>query len=102
MFSHVVIFWTDPAKPAAADELVAGAKKYLNQQPGILHFHVGKMAKSPRDVVDQTYQVALNIVFDSKAIRSIRRTSSSSRRSSGQIARGSWSTILSERGPVPP
>ena len=67
MFSHVVIFWTDPAKPNAADELLAGAKKYLNKQPGILHFHAGKMAKSQRDVVDQTYQVALNIVFDSKA-----------------------------------
>ncbi|MCC6353661.1 MAG: Dabb family protein [Verrucomicrobiae bacterium] len=67
MFSHVVIFWTDPAKPAAADDLVAGAKRYLNKQPGILHFHVGKMAKSHRDVVDQSYQVALNIVFDSKA-----------------------------------
>lgn len=67
MFSHVVIFWTDPAKPNAADDLVAGAKRYLNKQPGILHFHVGKMASSHRDVVDQTYQVALNIVFDSKA-----------------------------------
>lgn len=67
MFSHIVIFWTDPAKPNAADELVAGAKRYLNKQPGILHFHVGKMASSHRDVVDQTYQVALNISFDSKA-----------------------------------
>ena len=66
MFSHVVIFWTDPAKPNAADELVAGAKQYLNKQPGILHFHVGKMAQSHRPVVDQTYQVALNLVFDSK------------------------------------
>lgn len=67
MFSHVVIFWTDPGKPGAADALVAGAKKYLNQQRGILHFHVGKMAKSHRDVVDQSYQVALSIVFDSKS-----------------------------------
>jgi hypothetical protein len=43
MFSHVVIFWTDPSKPDA-----------------------GKMATSHRDVVDQTYQVALNIQFQSK------------------------------------
>jgi hypothetical protein len=66
MFSHVVIFWTDPAKPNAAQTLIDGAGKYLKQPPGILLFHVGKMVVSPRPVVDQSYQVALNIVFDSK------------------------------------
>jgi len=66
MFSHVVIFWTDPANPKAADELIAGAKKYLAPVPGIVHFHVGKMVPSHRPVVDQSYQVALNVVFDSK------------------------------------
>jgi len=66
MFSHVVIFWTDPQNPKAADELVAGADKYLRTIPGILHFHVGKMAPSHRPVVDQTYQVALNLVFSSR------------------------------------
>ena len=66
MFSHVVIFWTDPANPKAADELIAGAKKYLAPLPGIVHFHVGNMAASHRPVVDQSYQVALNVVFDSK------------------------------------
>ena len=66
MFSHVVVFWTDPANPRAADDLIAGAKKYLAQIPGIAHFHVGSMAPSHRPVVDQSYQVALNVVFDSK------------------------------------
>ena len=66
MFSHVVIFWTDPANLTAADELIAGARKYLAPLPGIVHFHVGKMAPSQRPVVDQSYQVALNVVFDSK------------------------------------
>jgi hypothetical protein len=66
MFSHVVIFWTDPAQPKAADELIAGAHKYLAPIPGVLHFHVGRMAPSPRPVVDQTYQVALNLVFPDK------------------------------------
>ena len=66
MFSHVVIFWTKPENPKAADELIAGAEKYLRGVPGIAHFHVGRMAKSPRPVVDQTYQVALNIVFQNK------------------------------------
>jgi hypothetical protein len=66
MFSHVVIFWTDPANPKAADELLAGMEKYLRPIPGVLHFHAGKMASSHRPVVDQTYQVALNITFPDK------------------------------------
>lgn len=66
MFSHVVIFWTDPNKPSAADELLAGARKYLAGIPGTLHFHVGKMIGSHRPVVDQTYQIALNLTFKDK------------------------------------
>ena len=67
MFSHVVIFWTKPALPNAADELIAGANKYLKAIPGLLQFHVGKMSPSPRPVVEQSYQVALNLIFPSKA-----------------------------------
>jgi hypothetical protein len=66
MFSHVVIFWTDPSNPAAADEVIAGANKCLRPIPGLLHFHAGKMAPSHRAVVDQSYQVALNLVFPDK------------------------------------
>jgi len=66
MFSHIVIFWTDPKQPSAADELVAGANQYLRPIPGVLQFHVGKMAPSHRPVVDQSYQVALNLVFPDK------------------------------------
>lgn len=67
MFSHVVIFWTKQDIPNAADELIAGAEKYLRPIPGVIHFHIGKMAPSHRDVVDQSYQVALNIIFPDKA-----------------------------------
>ena len=66
MFSHVVIFWTDPAKPEAADALVDGANEYLRDIPGVLQFHIGRCAPSERPVVDQTYQVALNIIFPDK------------------------------------
>ena len=66
MFSHVVIFWTDPTKPDAADQVIAGGNKYLKAIPGITHFHIGKMVGSTRPVVDQTYQVALNTVFTTK------------------------------------
>jgi len=66
MFSHIVIFWTDPKNPKAADELVAGANQYLKDIPGVLSFHVGKMVSSHRPVVDQSYQVALNLIFPDK------------------------------------
>lgn len=66
MLSHIVVFWTDPAKPQAVDELVAGAERYLPSIPGIVRFHVGRMVTSPRPVVDQTYQVALNVQFNDK------------------------------------
>ncbi len=66
MFSHVVIFWTDPNNAAAVDELVAGATHYLKGIPGVLQFHVGKMVPSHRPVVDQSYHVALNLTFPDK------------------------------------
>jgi hypothetical protein len=66
MFSHVVIFWTDPAQPNATEELLAGANHYLKPIPGVLQFHAGKMVRSHRTVVDQSYQVALNLVFATK------------------------------------
>ncbi|HTI69297.1 MAG TPA: Dabb family protein [Candidatus Limnocylindria bacterium] len=66
MFSHVVIFWTDPAKPSAPAELLEGCLTYLKPIPGVLHFHAGKMASSHRPVVDQSYQVALNLVFPNR------------------------------------
>ena len=66
MFSHVVIFWTKPDQPRATEELIAGAQKYLTNIPGIQTFHVGRMVPSSRPVVDQSYQVALNIVFRDK------------------------------------
>ena len=66
MFSHVVIFWTKPELPNAAEELIAGAEKYLRPIPGVRSFHVGRMVTSPRPVVEQSYQVALNLIFDTK------------------------------------
>ena len=66
MFSHVVIFWTDPDQHDAADQVIAGGNKFLKSIPGLTHFHIGKMVGSTRPVVDQTYQVALNTVFTSK------------------------------------
>ncbi len=66
MFSHVVVFWTKPEKAGAAAELMGGMHNYLKGIPGVLQFHVGRMVPSERPVVDQTYQVALNLTFPDK------------------------------------
>jgi len=66
MFSHIVIFWTKPEVPDATEKLLAGIEKYLKPIPGVLHFHAGKMVGSHRPVVDQSYQVALNLTFTDK------------------------------------
>lgn len=66
MFTHIVIFWTDPAQPNAAAKLIEGANRLLQGIPGMQHFHIGKMVCSERPVVDQSYQVALNTVFTDK------------------------------------
>jgi len=74
MFSHIVIFWTRPDNPEAIEELVAGAEQYLKDIPGVVSFHVGRMVASHRPVVDQSYQVALNIVFPDKATQDAYQT----------------------------
>lgn len=67
MFSHVVIFWTKPDIADAPARLLTGAKECLIPIPGVELIHIGEMVTSPRPVVDQSYQVALNIVFPDKA-----------------------------------
>ena len=52
-----------PADPEAADKLIVGANKLLAKIPGVVKFHAGKMVASPRPVVEQSYSVALNLVF---------------------------------------
>jgi hypothetical protein len=67
MFSHIVVFWAKPEKAGAADEILTGMDRYLKPIPGTLQFHTGRMVPSQRSVVDQTYQVALNLTFPDKA-----------------------------------
>ena len=66
MFSHIVVFWTNPAYLGAVDELLAGANQLLKDIPGVAQFYAGKMVPSPRPVVEQSYQVALNLMFQDK------------------------------------
>src|SRR5437867_297744 len=74
-FSHDFIYRTNLANPKGADERAAVANKYLKSIPGIWHFHVGKVVASHRPVGNQSYQVALNLVFTNKKAQSEEQTS---------------------------
>jgi len=64
MFVHVVLFWVPKDAPAGAAEQIAGdAKRLLSQIPSIKSIEVGKPAMTPREVVDNSYDVGLLTVF---------------------------------------
>ena len=69
MFSHIVIFWTKPDVEDAGQQLIDGLNHYLPDIPGVISMHVGRCAPSDRPVVDQSYQVALNITFKNKIVQ---------------------------------
>jgi hypothetical protein len=69
MFSHIVIFWTKPGVEDAAQRLIDGLNHHLPDIPGVISMHVGRCAPSDRPVVDQSYQVALNITFKNKIVQ---------------------------------
>jgi hypothetical protein len=74
MFSHVVIFWTKPENPNAANELIRRGQQVLKRSRVSSIFTSAEMATSQRPVVDQTYQVALNLVFPTRKRRTITRS----------------------------
>jgi hypothetical protein len=66
--AHMVFFkLAEPGRPAR-EKLVAACKKHLAGHEGTIHFSVGVLAADlRRDVNDQEFDVALHLVFASKA-----------------------------------
>ncbi|HYO10025.1 MAG TPA: Dabb family protein [Tepidisphaeraceae bacterium] len=68
MFIHTVYFWLTPA---ATDEirqkLLTDCANLLGKIPSARHVWVGRPAMTPREVVDNTYDVGLCTVFDDAA-----------------------------------
>jgi hypothetical protein len=65
MFIHQVCFWLKPGTPdAARDQLIADCRKYLGGVPTVRHLWAGAPAMTPRDVVDNTYQVGLLVALE--------------------------------------
>lgn len=65
MFVHVVFFWLpESASQAEKDELKRDALESLKQIPVVKNIWTGVPAMTPREVVDNSYTVALCVVLD--------------------------------------
>src|SRR5690348_10453160 len=68
MIGHMVYFQLADNAPAKVEALVAACDKYLSKHPGEVFYAAGPRAKEfDRDVNVQDWDVALHIVFKSKA-----------------------------------
>ena len=67
-FVHAVYFYLrDENNGDDAARLAGGCHQHLAKIPGVLRMHVGIPAGTPRDVVDNSYGVALVIEFADQA-----------------------------------
>ena len=68
MFVHVVYFWMNPGSTdAQRKQLVDDCNAYLGKIPTVRHLWSGRPAMTPRDVVDNSYDVGLCVVLDDAA-----------------------------------
>lgn len=66
--AHDVYFSLNDASPTARSELIAACRKYLTGHEGTLSFSVGVVvADLDRPVNDRDFEVALHIIFASRA-----------------------------------
>jgi hypothetical protein len=68
MLAHSVFFSLNDNSPSAIQAMVDACKKYLSDHPGVLFFAAGTLNQElTRPVNDRDFDVALHVVFDSKA-----------------------------------
>ena len=71
-FIHNVYFWlAGGAGDETAHALAVGCRKHLIGIPGVLRLTVGTPAGTPREVVDNSYGVALLVEFADSAAHDI-------------------------------
>jgi hypothetical protein len=65
MFIHTVYFWLKHGTPdSARDQLVRDCRDYLGKIPSVRHLWAGVPAMTPREVVDNSYDVGLTVVMN--------------------------------------
>jgi len=75
MLIHHVYFWLKPGSPdTVRDQLVSDCKAYLGDLPGVHHLWAGAPAMTPRDVVDNSYDVGLCVILKDAAAHDVYQT----------------------------
>ena len=68
MFVHAVYFWMNPGVPdSARQQLVDDCRTFLAKIPTVRHLWAGRPAMTPREVVDNSYDVGLLVALDDSA-----------------------------------
>jgi hypothetical protein len=74
--AHMVYFTLNDGSAEASAAMVQACHKYLKNHPGVLYFSAGtRGTEFLRDVNDQEFHVALNVVFDNKESHDIYQVS---------------------------
>jgi hypothetical protein len=75
MFIHHVYFWLKPGTPATAgDTLAADCRELLSAIPGVQQLWAGPPAGTPRDIVDNSYDIGLCVILDSPVTHGVYQT----------------------------
>lgn len=73
--AHIVFFTLADPSDANRDALVAACHKHLADHDGVVYFSVGTRAKDlSREVNDKAFDVALHVVFESRAAHDLYQT----------------------------
>jgi hypothetical protein len=65
VFVHNVYFWLKPdSATASRDQLVEDCRRLLGNIPWVKKIYVGTPAGTPREVVDNSYDVAITVIFE--------------------------------------
>lgn len=68
MFTHLVFFWLKEGTPdAVRQEMIQDCNEKLKQIRAVRHLSAGRPAMTPRDIVDNSYDVGLCVVYDDQA-----------------------------------
>lgn len=68
MFIHVVLFWfKSEASTQAQAQVFADARELLGRIPTVRQLEVGKPAMTPREVVDNSYDMGLCVLLEDVA-----------------------------------
>src|SRR5437868_5318458 len=68
MLVHIVIFWLkDDAPQGTRERMIGDCAELLGKIPSVTHLRAGRPAMTPRDVVDNSYDVALSATLTDDA-----------------------------------